>query len=108
MPSLYQIDHLEPSQLKKHHDLNESVRMECGRLINAAVVNRRFMNLLLTNPIKTIEAGFYGEKFAFTHEEKQRIKLIRASNLADFSSQLMQAIELPSYVPAVPEMVFVR
>jgi hypothetical protein len=85
---------------------NETVKMECGRLIHAAVINRRFRETLLTNPLKSIEDGFFGEKFAFTREEKQRIKHIRASSLADFSNQLMQAIELSSFATA--EMAYNR
>ena len=108
MSFLNQIEHFEPILPTMYHDPNEPVRVECERLIHAAVISRRFLNGLLTSPIKTIDEGFCGEKFAFTREEKQRIKLIRASNLADFSSQLIQAIELPSYMTAVPEMAFVR
>jgi hypothetical protein len=81
--------------------------MECGRLIHAAVISRRFQKLLLTNPIKTIEEGYCGEKFAFTQAEKQRIRHIRASNLAEFSSQLMQTIESSASVSIpTPEMAF--
>ena len=108
MTLLTQIEPYEPNYPTMHVDPNESVRMECGRLIHAAVINRRFLDMLLTNPVKSIEIGYCGEKFAFTHEEKQRIKLIHASNLADFSNQLLQAIEFPASIPAVPEMAFVQ
>ena len=109
MAFLNQVDHLELTFPKKHTDPNESMRMECGRLIHAAVISRRFLNMLLTNPIKTIEVGYCGEKFAFTHAEKQRIKLIRASSLADFSSQLNQAVERSSSISTpAPELAFAR
>ena len=87
-------------------ETNETVKMECGRLIHAAIINRRFRETLLTNPVKSIEDGYCGEKFAFTREEKQRIKAIRASTLADFSSQLMQVIELSNF--ASSEMAYTR
>ena len=108
MSFLNQIEHFEPILPKMYHDPNEPVRVECERLIHAAVISRRFLNGLLTSPIKTIDEGFCGEKFAFTREEKQRIKLIRARTLADFSSQLMQAVEYSAYVPAATEVVYAR
>jgi hypothetical protein len=109
MSYLNQIDHLELTFPKKHADPNESVRMECGRLIHAAVISRRFLNMLLTNPVKTIEEGYCGEKFAFTRAEKQRIQHIRASSLADFSSQLLQVIEHSSRISSpAPEYAFAQ
>jgi ribosomal protein S2 len=108
MAFLNQIEPFEAILPKLYQDPNEPVRMECERLIHAAVINRRFLNGLLTNPIKTIDDGFCGEKFAFTREEKQRIKHIRARNLADFSNQLMQVVEYSTCIPAVTEMAFAR
>lgn len=89
-------------------DPNEAARMECGRLIHAAVISRRFRDLLLANPIKSIEDGYCGEKFAFTREEKQQIKHIHASSLADFSNQLLQVIEVSSTLSTASEMAFAR
>jgi hypothetical protein len=108
MGLLNQVEYFELIGPDTRQDPLESIRMECGRLIHAAVINRRFLDMLLTNPVKSIENGYCGEKFAFTHEEKQRIKLIHASNLADFSNQLLQAVEFPVSIPAVPEMAFVQ
>lgn len=108
MALLNQVEFFEPAFPKMCPDPNEAVRIECGRLIHAAVINRRFLNNLLANPLKSIEEGFCGEKFAFTREEKQRIRLIRASSLADFSSQLMQAVELLASTPSASEMSFAR
>lgn len=109
MALLNRMEHIvEPTFPTLRHDLNEGVRMECGRLIHAAVINRRFKDMLLANPIKSIEDGFCGEKFAFTWEEKQRIKLIRANSLADFSNQLIQAIEFSPSISAASEMAFAQ
>lgn len=105
---LNQVEHYEPTLQKAHIDPNEFARMECGRLIHAAVINKRFMDMLLANPVKSIELGYCGEKFVFTQEEKQRIKHIHAKNLADFSNQLLQAVEYPVSLPAVPEMAFIQ
>lgn len=110
MNYLNQINQADLSFHNKNPKIDESfVRMECERLIHAAVISRRFLNMLLTNPINTIEGGYCGEKFSFTQDEKQRIKQIRANNLAEFSSQLIQVVELSTSIPAsAPEMAFVR
>lgn len=108
MTLLNQIEYIEPSFPKVQTDPYESVRMECGRLIHAAVINRRFLDRLLTNPLQSIEDGYCGEKFVFTREEKQRIQHIRATSLADFSNQLLQVIEIPASVPAVSEMAYLQ
>ena len=108
MSFLNQIEHFEPILPKMYQDPPEPVRVECERLIHAAVISRRFLDGLLTNPVKTIDEGFCGEKFAFTREEKQRIKLIRARSLADFTNQLVNAVEYSTRVPAATEMVFAR
>lgn len=108
MALLNQVEYTELAFPKLHTDPHESVKMECGRLIHAAVINRRFLDRLLANPIKSIEDGYCGEKFAFTAEEKQRIQRIRASSLADFSSQLMQAMEMPLSIQATPEMAYIQ
>lgn len=108
MTLLTQIEHLEPTIAQMQQDPNEALRMECGRLIHAAVISRRFLDGLLTNPVQSIENGYCGEKFAFTREEKQRIKHIRASNLADFSNQLMQVVMQPVSIPAVSEMAYLQ
>jgi hypothetical protein len=107
MSFLNQVEHVEHSFPRKQADPHEAVRNECGRLIHAAVISRRFQNNLLNNPLKTIEEGYCGEKFAFTHDEKQRIRTIRASNLADFSRQLMHALEpATSFATPTPEFAF--
>jgi len=108
MTLLTKVENFESHFPTVHQDPNEALRMECGRLIHAAVISRRFQDGLLTNPLQSIESGYCGEKFAFTREEKQRIKHIRAKNLADFSSQLMLAVELPTSIPAVSEMAYVQ
>ncbi len=108
MALLNKVEFNELTFPKMCQDPNESVQMECGRLIHAAVISRRFLERLLTNPVKSIEEGFCGEKFSFTREEKQRIKLIRAKTLKDFSIQLTQAVELSSSVSAASEMAFAR
>jgi len=108
MNVLNQVDIIQPTSLKMLPDPNESALMECGRLIHAAVISQRFLNKLLTNPLKSIEDGYGGEKFAFTQEEKQQIRLIRASNLAEFSSQLIRAIEQCCCIAPAAELAYAR
>ena len=103
-----QVEFFERTSVRMCQDPNEAVKAECGRLIHAAVISRRFLSNLLANPIKSIDEGFCGEKFAFTRKEKQRIRLIRAANLADFSRQLLQAVEFPSSVPSTSELSYAR
>jgi hypothetical protein len=77
----------------------ESVKMECGQLIHAAIINKGFRDMLLANPSKSIDAGFCGEKFSFSREEKERISTIRVKTLEEFATQLMSVVEMP----VVPE-----
>jgi hypothetical protein len=70
------------------------VDIECGRLIHAALVSRRFCDLLLADPGKAIEAGYYDERFAFSRFEKDQITAIRAGSLEEFASQLNHLSEI--------------
>ena len=56
-----------------------------SRIITAAVVNRGFCSLLLTNPEKAISSGYNGESFRLDGREKELILSIQASSLADFA-----------------------
>lgn len=76
-------------------DNKPDVRAECSRLLHAAVINKRFRESLLSNPLASIEAGYCGEKFQFTREQKERMNDIRATSLEDFAAQLMHVIERP-------------
>jgi hypothetical protein len=61
---------------------------ELSRLLTAAVVNRRFCQLLLSNPETALASGYHGEAFRLGSEEKKRILSIQAQSLADFARQL--------------------
>ncbi len=65
---------------------------EYSRILTAAVINVQFRQLLLSNPAKAIESGYGGEMFDLAREEKKRVASIHATSLADFASQLNQAI----------------
>jgi hypothetical protein len=107
MTAFIHSDYLDPASSKVFPDPYESILMECGRLIHAAVISKRFLNSLLANPIKTIENGFCGEKFSFSHEEKQHIQLIQATTLAEFSNLLVQAVKQSYCIATAPEMAYV-
>jgi hypothetical protein len=61
---------------------------EVSRLLTAAVINQRFCKMLLENPGRALDTGYYGEFFRLATEEKARILSIRAQSLADFAMQL--------------------
>jgi hypothetical protein len=63
---------------------------ELSRLMAAAVVDRKFRDLLLANPAAAIETGQGEEPFQLTPDEKALILPIQhAQSLADFASELI-------------------
>jgi hypothetical protein len=73
-----------------------SSKNELSRLLTAAVVNRGFCKLLLTNPASALERGYNGESFRLGREERDLILSIRAKSLAEFAMQLAVPKELAS------------
>lgn len=65
------------------------VSSELNRLLTAAVVNRRFCRLLLTNPLGALTHGYRGESFRLNPIEIRRVSAIRATSLRDFALQLL-------------------
>jgi hypothetical protein len=61
---------------------------ELSRLLTAAVVNRNFCNMLLTNPANALDAGYNGESFRLAKEEKALILSINAKSLTEFAMKL--------------------
>ena len=61
---------------------------ELSRILSAAVVNSHFRSMLLSDPISAIASGYSGESFSLGAKEQQRLRAIRANNLADFAAQL--------------------
>jgi hypothetical protein len=61
---------------------------EMSRLVTAAVVNKKFCDLLLTSPAAALAAGYNGESFYLTPQEQEVVISIRASSLTDFAIQL--------------------
>lgn len=66
-----------------------AISPEVNRLLTAAVVNRRFCRMLLTNPVGALTLGYRGEAFRLNPTELRRISAIRATSLRDFAFQLL-------------------
>jgi len=61
---------------------------EYSRLLSAAVINRNFCTMLLTNPTKAINSGYSGEKFNLSKEAEEKVATIRATSLQEFAAKL--------------------
>jgi hypothetical protein len=59
-----------------------------NRLVAAAVVNRNFRDLLLTEPAQALTCGFQGEVFDLDTQDARMILSIQAESLSDFAQQL--------------------
>lgn len=77
------------------YDPQSVVKVELGRLIHAAIINKRFCQKLLTNPLGSIEDGYCGESFHFPVEFLERIQAVRAETLEALSVQLLQIVNSP-------------
>jgi hypothetical protein len=86
---------ISPIKASQVHDPEAAVKAEFGRLIHAAVINRRFRQKLLSNPLSCIEDGYCNESFHFSTELKERIQHIHAESLESLSLQLLQTINSP-------------
>jgi len=63
-----------------------------GRLLSAAVVNRQFRDLLLSDPQAALKNGYQGESFSLNHDERNLVVSIRANTLAEFAGQITRAL----------------
>ncbi|GIV78600.1 MAG: hypothetical protein KatS3mg050_2994 [Litorilinea sp.] len=80
---------------------------EVNRLLSAALVSRRFCHLLLTDPAAALAAGYNGEHFDLTPEERARILAIQAKSLQDFAAQLLDLVaEQAADEIAGPDLVY--
>lgn len=79
--------------------------VELNRLLVAAVVSRRFCQLLLSSPLIALTAGYRGQPFKLTPAERNHVLAIHAASLQDFACQLgveempepRQRLPWPSY-----------
>jgi len=63
-------------------------KREYCRIISAAVVNARFREALLADPLKAVSAGYQGEKFELRKDQSTRLAAISAASLAEFAAHL--------------------
>jgi hypothetical protein len=63
---------------------------DLNRILTAAVVNRRFCHLLLTDPQAALHNGYNGESFHLSEREQQALLAVDAANLRDFAAQLIE------------------
>ena len=64
-----------------------------SRVLAAAVINRSFCRLLLTNPAAALAIGYRGESFMLSTAEKELLLQIRATTLREFAKLLLRQIQ---------------
>ena len=74
----------------KTHQQAKATSSEYSRILSAAVINSKFRDMLLSDPVKAVSCGYSGEQFELNHEDKNRLATIRATSLAEFAAQLSQ------------------
>jgi hypothetical protein len=67
---------------------NKTTSSEYSRILSAAVINSKFRDMLLADPVKAVSCGYSGEKFDLNHEDQDRLATIHATSLAEFAAQL--------------------
>jgi hypothetical protein len=76
-----------------------------SRLLCAAVVNKEFRELLLTDPGLALSQGFQGESFPLDYQERKLILSIQADNLRYLALQITSSQEgghkelIQEYIP---------
>lgn len=76
---------------------NQNPTNDLNRLIAAAVIDREFCALLLTNPVRAIRQGYHGECFQLSEETAARISVIKAASLPELARQLIASPNGGSY-----------
>lgn len=68
----------------------ESPRNLAGisKLFEAAVINRQFCQLLLSQPETALQQGYLGDSFDLSREEQALIVSIRANSLPELAQQV--------------------
>jgi hypothetical protein len=71
------------------YDNSDDLMCEIGKVLQAAVINKSFREKLLSNPMQSIEAGYFGEAFHLPAELLNNISLIKSSSLEHFSQAVL-------------------
>ena len=61
---------------------------DLDRLVCAGIVDQQFRALLVRDPLRAIEEGFYGEVFHLTEVERSLIGHIQASDFDAFVGEI--------------------
>lgn len=87
-------------------DQPQSSHNGLARLFAAAVVNKQFCQMLLTDPERALEEGYQGETFLLTGEERELLLSIRAISLSDLAKQVTRTLtNSPSFIqPTLTDM----
>ena len=80
---------LKTMHVNAHQDLRK-MHPEFSRILSAAVINRKFREMLLDDPSQAVSRGFNGESFNLSSKEKSELSSLKGLSLADFASQLAQ------------------
>ena len=62
---------------------------ELNRILCAAVVSKKFCDLLVTNPELAVSSGYQGESFNLSDEDKNWLYSIRPANLVDLAANMV-------------------
>ena len=76
------------TQLKHATTADVGFKQELSRMISAAVINQRFCQLLLNDPLAAIGNGYNGERFTLADDQRKRLNKVRASSLKEFAAQI--------------------
>lgn len=82
-------------------EFQDTVLCEVGKILQAAVINKRFNEELLIDPKRSIENGYFGEKFHLPDEVLQKISMIRCNTLDQFTSEIINLFNANK----IPELV---
>jgi hypothetical protein len=78
-------------------DLSEDLKT-INRLLAAAAISPRFRTSLLSDPGRTIKAGFGGEHFPLSQPVQRQLVSIRAATLPDFVRKLDEKLSYRLHV----------
>jgi len=66
---------------------------DLNRLMAAAVIDRDFCKLLLTNPVHAIGQGYYGEHFQLPAETQSELGAIHTASLSEFAQKITSSAD---------------
>jgi hypothetical protein len=86
------------------YDNSDDLMCEIGKVLQAAVINKTFRDELLSNPLRSIESGYFGEAFHIPSELLNCISLIKSSSLEHFAEAVLLMVNRIN-IPEMAEIV---